>query len=372
VSSSVRDTLLAAIEDHGPISFAEFMEIALYGPGGFYESPPIGEQGHFVTSPHVHPVFGRLVGDALRSLWRELGRPEPLRLIEVGAGDGTLAAQILAALRDVPKHYVAVERSPGARDILARTGIRAAPSLEVLDQRITGCVVANELFDNLPFHVLRKGSKGPMEVRVGLSEGRLVEVERPCNPGLLADFPVPALLPEGGVGVIQLEGIRMLDRMARVIATGYILVIDYAGDPGNAATGPHAYRRQRVTGELLTEPGSRDITVGVDFPALQARARQLGFTPFPLVSQRAALLALGVGAWFDAERRRQADALDRREGREAVGAWSERNAAALLVDPTGPGRLRWLVVATAGLPRPSWLEKAEGLDAEMLDERPAP
>src|SRR5438105_15781162 len=93
-------TIRRAIEERGPISFAEFMELALYGPGGFYEDPPIGEHGHFVTSPHVHPVFGVLLGRCLRSLWEALDRPVPFGVVELGAGDGTLARQLLPALGD--------------------------------------------------------------------------------------------------------------------------------------------------------------------------------------------------------------------------------------------------------------------------------
>jgi len=360
VSERAAQAIRAAIEDHGPISFAEFMELALYGPGGFYESPPVGESGHFVTSPHVHPVFGELLGLALRSMWEALSRPTPFPLLEVGAGDGTLAGQIIHAFPDVPKRYVAVERSPGARGSLARLGVRVVPSIEVLNQHVTGCIVANELFDNLPFHLVRKGPRGPLEFLVGLEGGGFVEVERPCNPELLDEFPGAPVLPAEGAGVIQLEALRMLDRMARVLAAGYILIVDYvwAGE----TTPPHGYRRHRVAGELLQDPGSRDITVGVDFDALRARAGQLGLTAFEAVSQRAALLALGFGTWFERERRRQVEALDRRDGREAVRTWGERNEAALLVDPEGLGRLRWLVLATRGLPAPPWLEKAGGLE----------
>ena len=57
VAKGIRD----AIREHGPISFAEFMQHALYGPGGYYEDPPVGTDGDFVTSPHVHPVFGAMV-----------------------------------------------------------------------------------------------------------------------------------------------------------------------------------------------------------------------------------------------------------------------------------------------------------------------
>src|SRR5262249_47774507 len=102
-----------AIDRHGPISFAEFMELALYGPNRFYVEPPVGEHGHFVTSPHVHPVFGQLVGRALRACVDGLGMTEPPVVVEVGAGDGTLASQVRPAL--TAHRYVAVERGAGAR-----------------------------------------------------------------------------------------------------------------------------------------------------------------------------------------------------------------------------------------------------------------
>jgi SAM-dependent MidA family methyltransferase len=64
MQTSVRTAILQAIRSRGPISFAEYMELALYGAGGFYEDPPVGAEGDFVTSPHVHPVFGELLARA--------------------------------------------------------------------------------------------------------------------------------------------------------------------------------------------------------------------------------------------------------------------------------------------------------------------
>src|SRR5438105_10641036 len=148
----VRGSLLAAIADHGPIAFPEFMELALYSPGGFYDRPPVGEQGHFVTSPHVHPVFAELLSHGLRELWRCMGSPEPLRLVEIGAGAGTLARQLLDALSDLPIEFTAVERTSGARRKLAELPVRVASSLDVIDRATTGIVIANEVLDNLPFH----------------------------------------------------------------------------------------------------------------------------------------------------------------------------------------------------------------------------
>ena len=96
-----RESIANAIRDHGPITFSEYMALALSGPGGFFERPPIGPDGHFVTSPHVHPVFSELLGRAIVELHDRLDRPAPLRLSEVGAGDGTLAQQLIEHLRGV-------------------------------------------------------------------------------------------------------------------------------------------------------------------------------------------------------------------------------------------------------------------------------
>src|SRR6476620_1711810 len=106
----------AWIREHGPVGFDAFMELALYGPGGFYERPPVGADGDFVTSPHVHPIFGAFVARALEPLREALANDGDLRLTEVGAGDGTLARQVLEAIHAVA--YSAVEVSPGARAAL--------------------------------------------------------------------------------------------------------------------------------------------------------------------------------------------------------------------------------------------------------------
>src|SRR5439155_3170815 len=135
-----------------------------YAPGGFYDRPPVGERGHFVTSPHVDPVFAACLGAALRSAWETLDRPRPLTLVELGAGDGTLARQLLGELEELPIEYVAVERSAGARVALSDLPLTVAASLETVRTNVIGCVVANELFDNVPFHRVRRTTEGTHEV----------------------------------------------------------------------------------------------------------------------------------------------------------------------------------------------------------------
>ena len=107
---------------------------------------------------------------------------------------------------------------------------------------------------------------------------------------------------------------------------------------------------------MLLDPGSSDITAGVDFATIARRAEERGLTAFPTVTQHDALLALGFEAWLRQGLERQAALLDAREGLEAVRAWSGRSRATLLVDPSALGRFRWLLLASPGLPSPPWLD----------------
>ena len=348
------DAVRRAIREHGPLTFAQYMELALYGRGGFYGRSPVGVGGDFLTSPHTHPVFGELLGRALRELWEALGRPEPMRIAEVGAGDGTLARQLLAWFRDIPVSYVAVEVDATARQALAEIdGVSLATELP----EGRHLVLANELLDNLPFRVLR----GENEVRIGLDGDRLVASEVAIDDGLAA---LVVDIPKGQTGdvVVPVGALAFVDRLAATLSpAGYALLIDY-GDAGPSGS-VHGYRGHRIVADVLAAPGSTDITAGVDFGSLATRARDGGLQAFPLVTQHGALMALGLEAWLRDELSRQHGELDAREGAAAVRTWSGRSRATSLADPGGLGRFRWWLLATPGLPAPAWHRDAAELDA---------
>ena len=350
-SAAVRD----AIRARGPIPFSEFMELALYGPGGFYEEPPVGEGGHFVTSPHVHPVFGKLLAGVIAQAWRHLGMPAPFHVVELGAGDGTLAAQLLAELAEVPVEYIAVERSPGARRRLHELPIRVEASLEVLPVGITGFVFANELLDNLPFERVRRTKRGLVQIAVDVRGDSFVEVEVPADREIAVLAP-PAF--EGEVPVSE-AALSLVDRVARVLRRGFALFVDYGSATGGEA---HGYRAQRVLRDLLTDPGSADITAGVAFDPLVERATEWGLDVLGPISQRSALAMLGIDDWLEGERLKQVSNLETRDGRAAVRAYDSRQRAAQLIDPKGLGALRWLWLATPGC---GWWDAM--LDPELDD-----
>jgi NADH dehydrogenase [ubiquinone] 1 alpha subcomplex assembly factor 7 len=367
MSEEVAERIRRRIREHGPITFAEFMDEALYGPGGFYERPPVGPKGDFVTSPHVHPVFSRLVGVALEEMWTAVGRPAPYRLIEVGAGDGTLARELLDGFGrgGIDVEYSAVEVGAGAREALATVTPNVAARLADLAPLEPGVVFANELLDDLPFRRVRRRGDAVVEIRIGLDGDRLAEVETSFDG---ERQPESAL--DGGPGPDELDPLRnagetvvptgafaFVDELGLSLARGYALLIDYGSDDGPAGQ-VHGYRGHRLLEDVLDDPGSADVTAGVDFAAVARRAREAGLASFETVSQEAALVSLGYEEWMRAELEHQGELLKAARGLESVRTWGGRSRARLLVDPAGLGRFRWLVLATPDLPEPAWLREA--------------
>jgi SAM-dependent MidA family methyltransferase len=307
----------------------------------------------------VHDAFALLVSEGLRRMWPQSGRPEPFRVVEVGAGDGTLARQLLVQLHDLPIDYTAVERSEGARSALSRIdGIRVAERLTDVGVVGPGVVLANELLDNLPFRRIRMRPGGPVEVRVGTDDrGDLAEVEAPCD-AQLAGSAAPGMR-QGEEMTIPESALAFVDDLAGVLSDGWAILIDYGGNV--RSTGQvHGYREQRVVEDVLADPGSADITAGVDFHLIETRARENGLRVEGSLSQRDALVSLGFDRWIQAELERQGELMRERAGLEAVRAWGDRSRATLLVDPGRLGGLRWMVLAAGEAPAPDWLGDAAG------------
>ena len=356
MSERVARRVRAAVEHHGPIGFDEYMQIALYGPGGFFEAPPIGADLHFVTSPHVHPfVFAHCLRDALLDAWFGLGEIEPFPIAELGAGNGTLADALLSAFAELPSPgpaYTGVEISPGARDGLAARGLATAPAVADLDP-VDGVIVANEVLDNLAFVPVRGRPDGPHEVRVGLRGESLVEIEVPWPNASVGPPP----LEPGEETTLPVGAFALLETLVPALRRGYVLLIDYGSVEGPA--GPvHGYRDHREVGDVLADPGDADITAGVDISMVAERARSVGLRAFEPVSQRSAMRALGHDRWQRTMRTTQSALQQAGRDTEAVRVWEERSRASLLADPAGFGGFWWLVLSTEGLPEPPWLTRA--------------
>jgi SAM-dependent MidA family methyltransferase len=357
--SPLADRLRERIRTEGPLTFADFMETSLYDPEhGFYSRSPVGERGDFVTSPHISTAFAALLTAQVVEFWELLGRPDPFDLVEVGAGSGLLARQVLQGLQSemAPSvRYRAVDRSLSARQALASLAeehglrIEVHPTVGDLGTGLVGCLIANELLDNLPFHRVRRTDRGIAELFVAAEDDRFVLVEgSPSGPEV--ERLAPSLRPEEEA-VVNLEALRFLEEASGLFRGegGYLWLCDY-GWTEQHKDFVHGYRGHRVEEDVLAEPGSRDITAGVDFGALVDRAHGLGLRVWGPVRQRDALLALGYRRWDEEARSRQVRATASRDGLEALRIYSERNRAAQLVDPMGPGGFLVLCLGIGDVP----------------------
>ncbi|HVL88946.1 MAG TPA: SAM-dependent methyltransferase [Actinomycetota bacterium] len=336
---TLKSRLIAHIRANGPVSFAEYMTAALYDPDdGFYARPPVGAAGDFVTSPHVSAGFGLLLSRQIEGMWRAAGEPADYVVTEVGAGDGTLAAQIRGAAAGgfaAALRYRGVEVSAGARAALEQAGIEAAASLTELAPAAAGCILAHELLDNLPFHRLRARGDDVVEVFVAERDGALIEIEGPPSADAVAALRWPML--DGEERPVSPAALRFLHAATGMLERGHVLIYDYGFGEGERSQPVRAYEGQRVHDRLYDDPGSADITAGVDFGALVAEARSLGLSVRGPAMQRDVLKALGFDDWFDDLRARRRQAEADRDSRAILRLLSEQSRAPLLTDPAHLG-----------------------------------
>jgi SAM-dependent MidA family methyltransferase len=136
--------------------------------------------------------------------------------------------------------------------------------------------------------------------------------------------------------------------LSSALERGYALLIDYAASTGRRHV--HGYRRQQVIEDVLADPGTTDITAGIDLDTVTGAVQRGNLRVEASATQRDALLALGFEAWIRDEQTRQSTLRDEGQGLDAVRAWSDRSRATLLAEPGGLGRLRWMLLATRDVP----------------------
>ncbi len=289
----LEELLAAEIRQQESIGFERFMEAALYHPDyGYYRRArdPFGFEGDFYTSSQMQPVFGRLLAQKIDAWRREVGAPADFTVVELGAGRGETIAEIKRRLPDL--ETIAVDVGGGE-----------------IPERFTGVVLANEFFDALPVSSIERGPLGLIEHRVGLAGERFVWKQQAASDANFDDYIeryFPAL-PEGNRTEVNRRALDYLERIAERLEAGYLLAIDYGYTADEIARGGRlpqgslmSYQRHRSNDDVLTEPGSRDITSHVNFSALDIRARELGFVTEPLRSQTAFLMEIGEPDDFQA------------------------------------------------------------------------
>jgi SAM-dependent MidA family methyltransferase len=365
------DTVLAdairdEISERGPITFARFMDRALYEPGhGYYRRPEPGPGtagADFLTAPEAHPVFGAAIGRLLEQAWDALGRPFPFSVTEPGAGTGALAAGLLGGLRDLRSplfeaiRYRPVEVEPARletlRERLAADGL--AGSLAVDGEHGgtvgTGAVIANEVLDALPVHRVVGRDGGLRELLVTLDpRGDFAWLEaEPSTPALAMRLAAEGVtLADGNITEVCLALDAWLMDATRNLARGLLVLVDYAAEPTDlhGATHPdgtlRAFARHAVGSDPFRHVGRQDLTATVDLAAVRSAAARAGLTPVAETIQAELLARVGTADLIDAYLRRP--------GATLQDALALRSAVARLMDTRGMGGFRVLVFGR-GLP----------------------
>jgi SAM-dependent MidA family methyltransferase len=351
--------LLAAIRAEiarsGPMTFARFMEIALYDPArGYYLGTAArpGRAGDFLTAPEASPIFGRSIARFALAVHDALGRRSIFDIREYGAGVGSLAGPLVEAMTAAPEgpaevRYRVAEVEPARVDAVARA-IRKIDRVEVLAddaEPIDGLVIANEVLDALPTHrvVAREGVL--REVFVGLDgDDALVDTEdEPSTPALAGRLAAEGVeLEDGQRAEICLAADGWIAAAAAGLRTGVLLLIDY-GHPAEdlydsrrrAAGTLAAYLGHRVGEDPYRAVGRQDLTTHVDVTAVERAAERAGLHHLGTTTQALFLDGLGAGELLVGEQTRP--------GASLQSYLETRSALVRMIDPGAMGRFRVMV-----------------------------
>lgn len=298
----MREKIHTAINERGGIPFPDYLGIVLYDPElGYYarEGTQVGRKGDFYTSVSVGSLFGRLLARRFLGWWEENGSPAHWRLLEIGAHDGTLAADILSEIRVLSPEawqgleYAIAEPLPRLRDLqktrlqsLASRLLIAAEFAGIATQPLPGIAFGNEILDALPFHLIERIGGSWKELHVVADEtGKLALEPRETSIDLGSAFP------EGYRTEVRTNFREFLGKISECLSDGLLLFADY----GFAA--PEYYDSSRSSGTLRTfsshkagedpfaTPGETDITAHVDFTNLAQAAIGLSYSPTVFTSQ---------------------------------------------------------------------------------------
>ncbi|MCG6876992.1 MAG: SAM-dependent methyltransferase [Betaproteobacteria bacterium] len=341
----------------GWISFARYMELALYAPGlGYYAAGArkLGPEGDFTTAPELTPLFGHCIAQQARQIL-SLGFED---ILEVGAGSGALAASLLEELDRLgaaPKRFLILELSADlrarSRDLLAAHVphlMERIAWLNVLPPAFAGLVIGNEVLDAMPVHVVRAADRGIEEGGVVASRGQrpFDWSFRPASGTLHAATERLGLAP-GYITEIGLAARAFVRSVSAILERGVMLFVDY-GFPAR-----EFYHPQRAQGTLMCHyqhrahadpfwlPGLQDITAHVDFSAIAEAAVDEGLEVLGYTSQERFLVNCGI-----------TELMLRTPPEEAARYLPQAAAANKLLSPAEMGELFKAIALGRGVPEP--------------------
>jgi SAM-dependent MidA family methyltransferase len=374
----LRQKIEQEIREHGPLPFSRYMELCLYDPElGYYSrnAEQFGKAGDFYTSSDVHAVFGRLLARQFDEIWRALGSPAHVELIELGPGRGLFAQDVLDwSEKKFPDffhalRYVLIESSPALRARMSKNLAHRFESgkaeFATFDSLEIGAgpviVFANEFFDALPVEIL--SAKGSL--RIDARGGQFVETWAQASPEELEFLDRYSIHPENDNEErveVALAAQQFTGSIAASILRGFFIAIDYGYTREEQLAGRHrgtikALRQHSIGANPYEAPGEQDITADLNFTALAAAAEKHGMHTHKLVTQSQFLMGIGEANQF-------ADAF------EESPLPQERAKVALqlkhLVTPAGMGESFQVLIASTGIEK----EKSGALSGLSFGRRP--
>jgi SAM-dependent MidA family methyltransferase len=375
-----------AAEPNQRMTFADYMDLALYHPEqGYYATGAvnIGSEGDFFTSPHLSRDFGELLAEQFAQMWDILGHPMPFTLMEMGAGQGLLAADVLYYLhRHYPDcfealEYIIIEKAAGLisqqQQQLHRLkiGDKALPlrwcSLEEIPENsITGCCFSNELIDAFPVHqvVIEGGQIKEIYVtpaNTGIdnitldaqapSETNFVEITDTLSTSKLTEYfdfigidLLSGTYPEGYRTEVNLAALDWLKTVTKRLPRGFLLTIDYGYSaeryyqPARHQGTLQCYYQHQHHDNPYLYIGQQDITAHVNFTALERQGELCGLRKVGFTQQGLFLMALGLGDRIAALSARDSDRGNAiAKGQDVIKIMQRRQILHQLMDPMGLG-----------------------------------
>ncbi len=301
------------IRGQGRITFAEFMQLALYHPvDGYYtDDSPFGAAGDYYTSPAAHPAFGALLAVQIFTMWQRLGKPADFTAVEMGAGSGMLAADICSYAVQLPDgfadrlRYIAIDRyAPSyAYESAGAAAFERLRATDVPLSGVVGCLISNEFVDAFPAHRFKIANGEALEVYVAIdADGEFVEtLDKPSTPLLIERLNgFGFLLADGHCGEVNLNVRAWLGDVARALAKGFVITIDYG------CLAAELYSQRRKFGTLQTyyrhtegsspyqRVGRQDISAHVDFSSLRYEGQAVGLQTLAYMTQADLLQDMGM------------------------------------------------------------------------------
>ncbi len=377
----IQDRILS----QGRVTFAEFMEMALYTPDlGYYTSggEKIGLEGDYYTSTDLHPLFGEMMGRQLAQIVEKseslalparapgqegtclpAGRSEdqhlvsphgPPQIIEMGAGKGILCQDILNYIRRAHPQvyqgltYWIIEKSP---NMIRRQKDRLLPYIQddkvkwaagldhpVFSKGIIGFVLSNELLDAFPIHRLVKMGGALKEIYVTLKDGRFQEIlDVPSRPDLSNYFEkLGVVLEEGQQAEVNLKALDWMRQVGRSLSQGVVITVDYGYSAAELYSPDRkrgtflCYYQHRVSENPYIRVGRQDMTAHVDFTSLVRAGREVGLEVAGFTNQEYFLMGLGITQEMETRLQRYGDLQSREK---------ELGAMKNLIAPDGLGRV---------------------------------